>query len=78
MGKDVKGEANHGEPVTQPSWHPTAKVLATWVTGSGATVVTAALVALTEQVDQETFWGVLVASVVTGLAGWLKRSRPSA
>ncbi len=61
--------------VDQPTSRPTAKVLATWVTGSGATLVTAVLVAVSQNVDQEAFWGVLAASVATGAAGYLKRAR---
>jgi hypothetical protein len=59
----------------QASWRPTAKVLAAWATGGGATIVTAVLVLVTNSVDPETFWGALAASVAAGAAAWLKRSR---
>jgi hypothetical protein len=65
----------HENNVDQPSWRPTAKVLAAWATGSGATLITGVLTWVTHSVDPGTFWGTLATSVATGLAAWLKRSR---
>lgn len=73
MSKNVLGQADHG--VSQPSWRPTAKVLAGWVTGAGATTVLGVLAALTDAVSVETFWGSLGAAVLAGGASWLQKNR---
>lgn len=63
--------------VTQPTAAPTAKVLAAWLTGGGATLVLAVLAFITDSVDQGTFWGGLAAAVLTGGAAYLKKSNRS-
>lgn len=79
--KNVAGRADHGDglpdevAVEQPSWRPTAKVLAGWVTGAGSTTVLAVLALATDAVPGETVWGALVASVLVGAASWVKKNR---
>jgi hypothetical protein len=63
------------ELVNQPTARPTAKVLATWLTGGGATVVLAVAAALTETVDSTTVVGALVTAVAAGLAGYVQKNR---
>lgn len=65
------------ELVEQPSWRPTAKVAAVWVTGAGAPVVLALVAALSDAVDSQTVWGATIVGAATALAGWLKRARAS-
>lgn len=73
--KNVPGRGDHAEVVSQPSWRPTAKVLATWVTGAGATTVLGLLTVLSDTVDVQTFWGGLLVAGGTAVAGWLKKNR---
>lgn len=63
------------ELVSQPSRLPTAKVLAAWVTGGGATVVLGVLAAVSDAVPVDTFWGGLAAYIITGAAGYIKKAR---
>lgn len=63
------------ELVTQDSLAPTAKVLAGWVTGSGATIVLAILAAASDAVPANAFWGGLAVSILSGVAAYIKRSR---
>jgi hypothetical protein len=68
MGKHESGTAGS-------SWRPTEKVLAAWVTGSGATLILGILTWVTHSVNPGTFWGGLVAYVATGAAAWIKKSK---
>lgn len=63
------------ELATQSSWRPTAKVLATWVTGAGATACLGVITAVSSSIPAETFWGGLAVYVLAGAAGWIKKSR---
>lgn len=63
------------ELVMQESLAPTAKVLAGWITGAGATAVIGILAAVTDAVPADTFWGGLAAYVLTGAASWIKKNR---
>lgn len=63
------------ELVTQKSSLPTAKVLAGWVTGAGATAVLGVIAAVSNSVPADTFWGGLSVAVLAGAASWLKKSR---
>lgn len=65
------------ELVTQSSWRPTAKVAAVWATSAGAPIILAAIAAVSDAVDQQTFWGAAIVGAAASLAGWLKRARTS-
>lgn len=63
------------ELVSQNSLAPTAKVLAGWVTGAGATAVLGLLAAVSGSVPADTVWGGAAVAVLAGAASWLKRNR---
>lgn len=63
------------ELVNQPTAKPTAKVLAALTTGAGATLALGIISAASDAVPAGTFWGGLVAYVLTGAAGYIKRAR---
>lgn len=63
--------------VSQPSAKPTLKVLATWITGAGATFTLALVALLSDSVDSSTVWGGLLVGALSGAAGYLKKARVS-
>lgn len=65
----------HESLVNQGSWRPTAKVLATWCTGAGSTVVLAVLALATDGVDPSTVYGGAIVAAAVAVAGWVKRNR---
>lgn len=63
------------ELVEQHGLAPTAKVLAGWVTGGGATLVLAIVATASDAIPADTAWGGLVVAVLAGAASWLKKAR---